>query len=121
MPHFLSAFETAAVAGIHPIALDQVVITAEVHVGGRSIRRGVRRAERPGAFVGVLIAAAIVPGVQVLVGRRLFRLMRQRVDLGIGGKVAVRRRSARRTRSGNLWRATYRRKVTAEGARAIAR
>src|SRR5207244_549632 len=49
----------------------------------------VRRAERPRAFVGVLLAAAVVPRVQVGIGRGFLKLMRDDARHAVGARIAV--------------------------------
>src|SRR5207249_4325686 len=73
-------------------SIETAVLSAAVWVARTGVERGVRpvaldlplrpirepkewRSERPGAFVGILLAVRIVPGVQVGVGERLGELM----------------------------------------------
>src|ERR1700722_19236600 len=65
-----------ATACIDPVLLDQEVRPAESHVVLRTVGRWFGGAERPRAFVGVFIAFAVVPGIQVQVGGGLFQFVR---------------------------------------------
>src|SRR5205807_4093320 len=85
----LPAQSAGAAVGVHPVLLYQEILAAEVHVGCGPVGGRVRGAEIPGTLVGVLVAVAVVPGVEILVGVGLFGLVRQGVDLGVGGRVVV--------------------------------
>src|SRR5690349_4766316 len=60
----------AAAVRVDPVLLDEEVAAAERHVGLRAVGGGVHGAEGPGALVGVLIAAVVVPGVEVGIADR---------------------------------------------------
>ena len=59
------------------IPLDQEIAIAQMNIGPSAICRIIlRAAERPGAFVGILSAAAVKPGGAIRVSRGLFQLVR---------------------------------------------
>src|SRR6185312_8906947 len=96
----LEAHRAVAGAGVHPVLLDEVVRAAERDVVERAVRRLRGGAEGPGALVGVLLAAAIVPGVQIGIADRLFALVRDDRRHPVGARVAVRARGLLRARRG---------------------
>src|SRR5206468_2714951 len=59
------------------------------HVVERAIRRRRGAAEGPRALVGVLLAPAVVPGVEVGIGRGLLELVGQDRRAAVGAGVAV--------------------------------
>src|SRR4029079_3688757 len=89
-----------AAACVDPVLLDQIVARAERHVVERPVWRGGRRAERPRTLVGVFVAPAIVPGVQVWVGYRFLELVRDDARHAVGAGITVRPGRLRRTSAG---------------------
>src|SRR5437763_7530618 len=70
--------------GVHPVLLDEILTTiGERHVVHAAVRGRAGRAPDPGALVGVLVAAAVEPGIAARIGRRLLDLVREGVDFRI--------------------------------------
>src|SRR5437762_1513519 len=61
-----------------------------MHVRLGAIRSVISSAKSPGALVGVLIAAIVVPGVQIRIGDRFLQLVRDDGSHAIRSGVAVR-------------------------------
>src|SRR5437879_2923750 len=91
LPTVLEAQRAASRSRVDPIPLYQEILPAKVHVRRRAVAARVRRAERPGALVGVLLAPPVVPGVEVLVRRGFLGFVRQGVHLGVRERIVVRR------------------------------
>src|SRR5512135_163679 len=70
------AHRAVATRGVDPVALDQVLPGAEGHVVFRPIRKGVFGPEGPRALVGILVAAGVVPGIEVGIGHRFLEFVR---------------------------------------------
>src|SRR5689334_5570022 len=64
-------------AGVHPVLLHEDRRAAEHHVELAAVGRRLDRAPRPGALVGVLVAAVVEPRITQRVGRRLLDLVRE--------------------------------------------
>src|SRR5947209_6525716 len=88
----LVAQRAAARTGVHPVALDEIVLAAKRHVVVGAVARNMSGAEGPRAFVGVLFAGVVEPGVQVRIADRFFQLVRKDRCSRIGACVAVRTR-----------------------------
>jgi hypothetical protein len=59
------AHRTVSATGIDPVPLDEEICVRQRDVVDRSVRSGLRSAERPGALVGVLGALAVIPGIEI--------------------------------------------------------
>src|SRR6185436_16287084 len=80
-----------AAGGVHPVLLDQVIASAEKHVGQGAVGSVIGSAERPGTLVGVLLAVGVVPRVQIRVGDGFFQFMDEDGchPVGAGGAVGA--------------------------------
>src|SRR5262245_41050548 len=105
-----------AAAGVDPVLLDQEVARTERHVRLRTIGLRGRRAEGPGALVGVLVTAAVIPGVEVGVARRFFQLVRDDRGHAVRAGVAVRTSGLRRARRGTAVRVANERELEVDPA-----
>src|SRR5262245_32325017 len=80
------------------IPLDQEIARAQMNIGPSAIcRMPLRAAERPGAFVGILSAAAVIPGAAVRISGGLFQLVRNDRDHPVHTSIAIRPGCLRRT------------------------
>src|SRR6266699_2482274 len=79
-----------AARGVNPILLNQEIQAAKLHVCDRAAARTVSRAKMPGAFVGVLISALIVPGVEIRIRRGFLEFVRDHRSHSISPGVSVR-------------------------------
>src|SRR5437899_2803648 len=85
----LEGHGAVAARRVHPVLLDEILAAAERDVVLAAVRRRRLGAEGPGAFVGILCAAIVVPGVEVGIADRLFALMRDDRRHAVGAGVAV--------------------------------
>src|SRR5438132_4737727 len=76
---------------VDPIHLDEKVLATNILIRLGAVRRDIPGAELPRALVSILVAEEIVPRVEVLVGCRFFRFVRQDVHHGVRREVVVRR------------------------------
>src|SRR5215475_12685837 len=87
------ALVATASARVLPVHLDQPVMAAERLVIGAVPDRAGRWPEFPRAFVGVFLAAAVVPGIEIGIRNGLLGLVRHDRRHAIGPTVAIGTRS----------------------------
>src|SRR5581483_3971504 len=85
----LVAHRAVAAAGVNPVLLDQVLAAAKGNVVLRPVRSGVLGPEGPCALVGILFAAAVVPGVEVGVSGGFLELVRDDAGRAISSGRAI--------------------------------
>src|SRR6516165_9660752 len=78
-----------ATAAVLPVHLDEPVVTGKRLIVFRAVARGGKRTPYPGALIGVLLAAGVIPCIQVWIGVSLFRFMRHNRRHAIRAAVIV--------------------------------
>src|SRR5512146_2766835 len=77
-------------AGVHPVSLAEVIARPKSHIVFAAVRGSVSGSERPRALVRILIAAPVVPGIEVRIGYRLFQFVGNNRRHTIRAGIAVR-------------------------------